>query len=70
MRRYDLTYAKFEHTDAMLSGIVGAGATFFALWPYGAFTAFLAAPFSRASRPVVGPAAVGGLPATGHDNLP
>jgi hypothetical protein len=61
-----LTYAKFEHTDAVLSGIVGAGATFFALWRYGAFTAFLAAPFSRA---VVGPA-VGGLPATGHDNLP
>jgi hypothetical protein len=50
----------------VLSGIVGAGATFFALWRYGAFTAFLAAPFSRA---VVGPA-VGGLPATGHDNLP
>ena len=33
------------------SGIVGAGATFFALWPYGAFSAFLAAPFSRGSRP-------------------
>jgi hypothetical protein len=51
----------------VLSGIVGAG--FFALWRYGASTAFLAAPFSRASRPVVGPA-VGGLPATCHDNLP
>lgn len=35
----------------VLSGIVGAGATFFALWPYDAFRAFLAAPFSRASRP-------------------
>ena len=30
----------------VLSGIVGAGATFFALWPYGAGIAFLAAPFS------------------------
>jgi hypothetical protein len=51
----------------VLSGIVGAGATFFALWPYGAFSAFLAAPFSRASRPC---GWVGGLPATGHDILP
>jgi hypothetical protein len=24
----------------VLPGIVGAGATFFALWPYGAFSAF------------------------------
>jgi hypothetical protein len=24
----------------VLSGIVGAGATFFALWPHGAFSAF------------------------------
>jgi len=27
----------------VLSGIAGAGATFFALWPYGAFSPFLAA---------------------------
>jgi hypothetical protein len=35
----------------VLSGIVGAGATLLALWPYGAFSAFLVAPFSRGSRP-------------------
>jgi hypothetical protein len=51
------------------SGIVGAGATFFALWPYGAFSAFWPRRFRGARGPVVGPA-VGGLPATGHDNLP
>jgi len=35
----------------VLSGIVGAGAILFALWPYGACSGFLAAPFSRAPRP-------------------
>ncbi|SHJ21444.1 hypothetical protein SAMN05444159_0003 [Bradyrhizobium lablabi] len=53
----------------VLSGIVGAGAIFFALWPYGACSTFLAAPFRGPRGPVIGPA-VGGLAATRHDNLP
>jgi hypothetical protein len=29
----------------IVSGIIGAGATFFILWPYGALVAFFGAPF-------------------------
>jgi hypothetical protein len=53
----------------VLSGIVGAGATFFALWPYGLHCIFGRGVFRGPRGPVIGPA-VGGLPATRHDNLP
>jgi len=32
----------------VMSGILGAGVTFVVLWPYGAFIAFLGAPFGGA----------------------
>jgi hypothetical protein len=53
----------------VLSGIVGGGAILFALWPYGACSAFLAAPFSRAPRLCDW---AGGRQTAwrGHDNLP
>jgi len=53
----------------VLSGIVGAGATFFTLGPYAPSVHFWPRRFRGPRGPVVGPA-VGGLPATGHDNLP
>jgi hypothetical protein len=53
----------------VLSGIVGAWHTFFALALPRLQCIFGRAIFRGPRGPVVGPA-VGGLPATGHDNLP